>query len=114
VAGTLTLAGATYSPTGTDEATVLGAALRYRVVVTTATCNAAAFLGSPTWLVGGASTWSTLGTAGGITPAVVAATASPGAATGLCFEVTLPGTAANTLQGKTSTAIWHVTATSNS
>lgn len=112
VAGTLALAGATVSPGGTDETTVLGAALRYRVVLTTGTCTAAAFTGSPSFLVGGASSYATLTTAGSSTPAIAAATSSPGAATGLCFEISLPSGAANTLQGTSATAIWHVTATS--
>lgn len=112
IAGTMVLSGATISPSGTDETTVLGAALRYRVVSTTATCDATAFTGSPTWVVG--PTAATLTTAGSATLNLAAATASlPGAATGLCFEVTLPAGAANTLQGASTTAIWHVTATSS-
>lgn len=111
VAGTLALGAATISPSGTDETTVLGAALRYRVVLSTGTCNASAFTGSPTWVVGPTASVLTAGAAG--TVAVAAATASPGAATGLCFEVSLPSGAANTLQGKTTTAIWQVTATSS-
>ena len=112
IAGTVSLAGAALG--GADAAT-LGAALVYRVVATTGTCNAAAFTGSPTFVVGAAATYRAL-TAGqeiGVSTALAAATASlPGAATGFCFEVTLPAGASNTLQGKASTATWQFTATS--
>ncbi len=112
VAGTATLNGAVL--TGTDAAT-LGAALTYRVVRTTGTCNAAAFTGSPTFVVGAAATYRSLTTGQevGVTNVLAAATASPGAATGFCFEVRLPAGAANSLQGKTVTATWpFVTASS--
>ncbi|MEO8094388.1 MAG: SipW-dependent-type signal peptide-containing protein [Pseudolysinimonas sp.] len=110
VAGTLSLGAATISPAGADDGTNLAAALRYRVVSTTGTCNAAAFTGSPVWVL---QTSSPLATAGASTVAVAAATASPGAASGLCFEISLPAGAPNTLQGKTGSATWQVTATSN-
>jgi predicted ribosomally synthesized peptide with SipW-like signal peptide len=112
IAGTVSLAGATVG--GADAAT-LGTALVYRVVATTGTCAASAFLGSPSWVVGAASTYRAL-TAGqeiGVSTSLAAATVSlPGAATGFCFEVTLPSGALNTLQGKTATATWQFTATS--
>ena len=111
IAGTIVLGAGSFSPAGTDETTVLGAALRYRVVSTTASCAASAFTGSPTWVVG--PTASTLGTAGSSAVVLAAATAvAPGAASGLCFEVTLPAGAASTLQGKASTVIWQITASS--
>lgn len=113
VAGTASLNGATLG--GTDAAT-LGAALVYRVVRTTATCNATAFTGSPVFVVGAAATTRAL-TAGqetGVVNALAAATSSaPGAATGFCFEVTLPAGASNTLQGKTATATWQFVTTSS-
>ena len=109
LSGTLQVMGAAFSPSGTDETTVLGAALRYRVVVTTATCGAPAFTAGATHIVGTSSTYATLGTASSTT----AVAASGASSTGLCFEVSLPAGAANTLQGLTSTAIWHVVATSN-
>ncbi|MFF1571253.1 SipW-dependent-type signal peptide-containing protein [Leifsonia sp. NPDC058292] len=113
VAGTVVLNGATLG--GTDAAT-LGAALVYRVVRTTGTCAASAFTGTPTFVVGAAGTQRAL-TAGqetGVSNALAAATsAAPGAATGFCFEVTLPAGAANTLQGKTATATWQFVATSS-
>ncbi len=111
VAGTLSLGGATIAPAGTDETLILGAALRYRVVNTTATCDATAFTGSPSWVIGPVVSVLTAGAAG--TVAVAAATASAGAPTGLCFEVSLPAGAANTLQGKSTIDTWQVTATSS-
>lgn len=112
ITGTMTLSGGTYSPAGSDETTVLGAALRYRVVSTTATCNAAAFSGSPTWVVG--PTAQPLSTAGSVAVALAAAGVStPGTASGLCFEVSLPSTADTGLQGRNSTAQWQIVATSS-
>jgi predicted ribosomally synthesized peptide with SipW-like signal peptide len=112
-AGTVVLSGATLG--GTDAAT-LGAALVYRVVATTASCAAAAFTGTPSFVVGAAATRRAL-TAGqevGVTSTLAAATASlPGAPTGFCFEVTLPAGSPNSLQGKASTATWQFTATSS-
>jgi hypothetical protein len=107
VAGTATLGGAVLTGTG---AATLGAALTYRVVRTTGTCNATAFTGSPIFVVGAAATFRAL-TAGqevGVTNTLAAATASPGAATGFCYEITLPAGAANSLQGKTTTATWPI------
>jgi predicted ribosomally synthesized peptide with SipW-like signal peptide len=112
LAGTAALAGATLG--GADAAT-LGAALVYRVVRTTATCDASAFGGSPVFVVGASGTARAL-TAGqetGVTnPLAAASSSTPGAATGFCFEVTLPAGAPNSLQGKTTTATWQFTTTS--
>lgn len=108
LAGNLVVSGAAYSPSGTDEATVLGAALRYRVIVTTATCAAGLFTAGATYVVGSFAAPAMLGTTGSSTSVAANGTAN----TGLCFEVSLPSTAANTLQGLTSTVIWHVVATS--
>ena len=113
VAGTVVLGGATVA--GADALT-LGATLVYRVVSTTGACAGAAFSGSPTFVVGAAATTRALtaGQEGGVTNTLVAATGvAPGAATGFCFEVTLPASAANSLQGKTATATWQFVATSN-
>ncbi|MEO7015326.1 MAG: SipW-dependent-type signal peptide-containing protein [Leifsonia sp.] len=113
VAGTVVLNGGILG--GADSAT-LGAALVYRVVSTTGTCNAAAFTGTPPFVVGAAGTTRAL-TAGqevGVTNTLAAASgATPGAATGFCFEVTLPASAPSTLQGKTATATWQFSATSS-
>lgn len=114
-AGTAVLEAATLG--GTDAAT-LGAALVYRVVRTTGTCDAAAFTvsHSPVFVVGAAATFRalTVGQETGVTNTLAAATATlPGAPTGFCFEVTLPANADNSLQGKTATATWQFVATSS-
>ncbi|AGW40431.1 hypothetical protein O159_01840 [Leifsonia xyli subsp. cynodontis DSM 46306] len=113
VVGTATLNGATLG--GTDAST-LRAALVYRVVRTTGTCAASAFAGSPAFVVGasGVTRPLTAGQEAGVSNPLAAATAStPGTATGLCFEITLPTGAANSLQGKTATATWLLTAVSS-
>jgi predicted ribosomally synthesized peptide with SipW-like signal peptide len=112
-AGTAMLQAATLG--GTDAAT-LGAALVYRVVRTTGTCNGAAFTGSPVFVVGAGATFRalTMGQETGVTNTLAAATGSaPGDPTGFCFEVTLPAGAANSLQGKAATATWQFVTTSN-
>lgn len=112
-AGTAMLEAATLG--GTDAAT-LGAALVYRVVRTTGTCNAAAFTGSPVFVVGAGATFRalTVGQETGVTNTLTAATGSaPGDPTGFCFEVTLPAGTANSLQGKAATATWQFVTTSN-
>ena len=68
----------------------------YRVVNTTAACNAAAFTTSPVWVVGNPTTKRplTAGQEAGVTISLPAATATlPSAVTGLCFEMTLLDTA---------------------
>jgi len=115
IAGTVVLNGAVF--TGTDAA-LLSTAFVYRVVRTTATCDATAFTGSPTFVVGtstaSAAPALTVGQNGGVTNVLAAgAPAAPGAVTGFCFEVTLPSAAATTLQGKTASATWQFLATSN-
>ncbi|CAN5236108.1 hypothetical protein BH09ACT1_BH09ACT1_26440 [soil metagenome] len=105
VAGTVTLQAAAL--TGTDAAT-LGAAFRYRVVQTTGSCALTSFtMGSPTWIVGDATTQQPLATASTVAVSLGAAGAStPGTAIGFCFQVTLPAGADNSLQNKTATATW--------
>ena len=115
VAGTLTFAAPTVN-NGTDTAPLLGSALQYRAVaITAAGCTSTSFTsGSPTWIVGGPSTYSPLATAGPTTVALTAATASPSAPAGYCFDVYLPAGADTGLQGKSTAVTWHITATSNS
>jgi len=115
IAGTVALNGAVF--TGTDAAS-LSTAFVYRVVRTTATCDATAFTGTPTWVVGTATASAapalTVGQNGGVSNVLAAgAPAAPGAVTGFCFEVTLPSSAASALQGKTASATWQFVATSN-
>ncbi|MDR6986617.1 putative ribosomally synthesized peptide with SipW-like signal peptide [Paenarthrobacter nitroguajacolicus] len=102
----------TSSATGTAD---LGAALRYRVV-RSATCDAAAFTGTPAFVVGsdGAKPFTQGQAAGVVNPLAAASATLPGAPTQFCFEVTLPAGANNALQGQTATATWQFTATSSS
>lgn len=105
VAGAVTLQASTL--TGTDAAT-LGAAFRYRVVQTTGTCALTSFTtGTPTWIVGDATTQRPLTTASTVAVSLGAGgTSTAGTAIGFCFQVTLPAGADNSLQNKTSTATW--------
>lgn len=112
IGGTVSLGGATLG--GADAAT-LGTALVYRVVRTTGTCGAAAFTGSPVFVVGAAGVTRPLTSAqevGVTNPLAAAGATTPGAPTGFCFEVTLPAGAPNSLQGKAATATWPLQATS--
>lgn len=114
VAGEVVLGIPSVTSSGTGNAD-LGAALRYRVV-RSATCDASAFTGSPTFVVGsdGAKPF-TQGQAAGVVNPLAAATATlPGTPTQFCFEVTLPAGANNALQGQTATATWQFTASSSS
>jgi predicted ribosomally synthesized peptide with SipW-like signal peptide len=107
LAGTGTLSGATLG--GADAAT-LGAALRYRVVLS-ATCDATAFTGGSTFLVGTTSTAVPLTTAQ--QSGTISLTAAQASTTPLCFELSLPSTAPATLAAKTATARWTITGTSS-
>jgi predicted ribosomally synthesized peptide with SipW-like signal peptide len=111
VAGTAALSGATLGGSG---AATLGAALRYRVVLLptpSTTCDATAFTGTSTYLVGGSSTTVPLTTAQ--QAGTIALTANQGTSTGLCFEISLPTTAPTSLAGLTATATWTLTGTSS-
>lgn len=114
VGGTLTFAAPAVTNGVTDTTPFLGAALQYRAVaITGAACSASSFTGSPTWIVGGTSSYASLATAGSTGVALAAATATlPGAASGYCFDVYLPSGADTALQGKSATVTWTVTATS--
>lgn len=112
LAGTAALSGAEVS--GADAAT-LGAALRYRVVRGNASCAAAAFTAAANYVVGTSAVSRALTGAqeAGVSNVLAAAPGTgPGAATGFCFEVTLPAGAPNSLQGKAAVATWLFTATS--
>jgi len=113
IAGTVALEAAVVG--GTDAAT-LGAAFAYRVVRTTATCNAAAFTGTPAFVVGTAGASRPLATGqetGVVNPLAAGTPTAPGTPTGFCFEITLPNGVDNSLQGKTATATWRLFATSS-
>ena len=103
------------SLTGADALT-LGPAFVYRVVRTTGTCDPTAFTGLPVFVVGGAATSRPLiqGQEADISNSLEAAAATaPGAATGFCFQVTLPANADNSLQGKTVMVTRQFVATSS-
>jgi predicted ribosomally synthesized peptide with SipW-like signal peptide len=114
VAGTLTFAAPTVTNGGTDTSPFLGAALQYKAIaISAAGCTATTFTtGTPTYIVGGASTYSALSTAGSTGVALPAATASAGSPAGYCFDVYLPTGADPLLQGKSVSVTWNVTATS--
>jgi hypothetical protein len=102
-------------PTSSGDAGLI-AALRQRVVRTTGTCDAAAFGGAQPFVIGTATVARALtaGQEAGVTNSLAAATSSvPGAAVGFCVELSLPNGAATTLQGKSATVTWGVTATSS-
>lgn len=112
VGGTVLLSGATVTSDGTGTAD-LGAALRYRVVVS-ATCDATAFNAEARFVVGDASTFQPLTTAQTTTAVSLAPASSslPGAPTQFCFQVQLPVGVSNDLQGRSSSALWRFNSTS--
>lgn len=90
----------------------LGAGLVYRIVRTSGGCSAAEFTGSPTWVVGGASSSQPL--ASTLAPtAPLALAAAGGSPVELCVEYALPTTASATLAGTTTTAVLQLTGSSS-
>ena len=113
VAGSLTFAAPTVTNGVGEPAPLLGPALQYRAVaITAAGCSSASFTGTPTWIVGGASTFLPLTTAGTVPVTLAAATASPSAPAGYCFDMYLPAGAESGLQGKSVAVTWNITAIS--
>lgn len=114
VAGTLTFAAPTVTNGATDASPFLGSALQYKAVaISAAGCSSSTFsTGTPTYIVGSAAAYTSLAAAGSTGVALPAATASPGAPAGYCFDVYLPAGADTQLQGKSVTVTWTVTATS--
>lgn len=114
VAGTLTFVAPTVTNGGTDTSPFLGAALQYRAIaIAAAGCTSTTFTtGTPTYIVGGASTYAALTATGATGVSLPAATASPGSPVGYCFDVYLPTGADPLLQGKSVSVTWNVTATS--
>lgn len=118
IAGTATLGAATL---GGNNPTTLGSALTYSVVNLTGSsqqCGASAFAAAgsytPNYMVGTATTPASLTTGSSTTLTLPAATSSaPGAAVNLCFQMVLPSTASNSLQGQSATATWQFTAVSS-
>ncbi|MFC7456727.1 hypothetical protein ACFQS2_05995 [Brachybacterium sp. GCM10030267] len=115
--GTALLGGAQVTGDGTGSPQ-LGPALRYRVVTYepgTGTCAGPAFGDGARFLVGTSATTVPLTT--GQDPQrpltlPAAGPDAPGPAVHLCLELSLPRGADNALQGKTATARWQITATS--
>lgn len=113
-AGSIVLQGASFTGTGVGS---LSAELRYRVVRGAATCNAAAFSTTSTFVVGssGAVTLDTAAPAA-FPLAAGAVVTAPGVAMPLCFEISLPATNENwtnaALQNKILVANWPFVGTS--
>lgn len=104
VAGTVQL-GAT-AATGT-----LAPVLRYRIVLAT-TCNATAFTGTPTYVVGGASSYQAANVALAATTALSLAAAA-GTGRDFCLEFSIPtGSAQATYGGATASLPITITGTS--
>lgn len=113
ISGTATLGAATL---GGANPTTLGAALTYSVVTQAAgvTCNASAFTTNANYVVGSFTTPASLTTGAANSVVLAAATSSAaGAATNFCFQMGLPSTASNSLQGQSATATWQFTAVSS-
>jgi hypothetical protein len=106
VAGTVSFAHPASGASG------LAPVLRYRVV-RSASCAASAFTGSPTWVVGDASTFPLVTTA---QPAVAgpAVAANGGSEAAYCVEFTLPtGLTQATYQGTSAAVTFTLTGTSS-
>ncbi|MEH3090270.1 MAG: SipW-dependent-type signal peptide-containing protein [Microbacterium arborescens] len=109
--------GGTVALTGASSTGVLSSALEYRAVrlpaaVPTATCNAAAFSGSPVFIAGGASSYIPVTSTP--SPAVANAIDAAGAQLGFCIEVRVRTGAENSFQGTSATVTWTFTGTSAS
>lgn len=114
VGGNLTLQAATTAPTPTYAAsdTDVWAAVRLRVVVTTGTpgtCDVNAFTAGATYVVGSFASGAAIGTAGGLSRSL---TAASGNQQNYCFQVLLPTGSADSLQGKGISPVWEFRAVS--
>ncbi|MFC4224960.1 SipW-dependent-type signal peptide-containing protein [Lysinibacter cavernae] len=113
VTGSLNLSGQTFSNT---SAVALSPYLQYRIVLlpnATATCAAASFAGTPSWVTPATGAY-TVATAA--LPASVSVPLSTAGTTvqRLCVEVQLQPLTPNDRQGQTATLQWTFTATSSS
>jgi predicted ribosomally synthesized peptide with SipW-like signal peptide len=114
IAGDLSLQGGTAAPTPAFAASDSGlwAALRLRVVVTTGTpgaCDAAAFGSGATYVIGSFATATSLDAAGTITRSIAA---DGGTQQNYCFQLLLPLTAPDALQGTGVSPVWEFRAAS--
>jgi predicted ribosomally synthesized peptide with SipW-like signal peptide len=107
-AGTVSLSAAANS-TGLD------AVMRYRIIRNAPTCNAAAYSGSPTFVVGGAGpTYQQANAALAATPGL-SLTANAGSEIDYCIELGMPATGVSqgTYAGASGTVTWNIIGTSS-
>lgn len=107
-AGTVSLSAAANS-TGLD------AVLRYRIIRNAPTCNASAYTGSPTFVVGGAGpAYQQVNAALAATPGL-ALTANAGSEIDYCIELGMPATGVSqiTYAGASGTVTWNIIGTSS-
>jgi predicted ribosomally synthesized peptide with SipW-like signal peptide len=114
LAGTLSLQAGVTAPTPAYAASDSGlwSAMQLRVVVTTGTpgtCDATAFSAGATYVVGSFAAGASMAAAGSGTRSL---SASAGNQQNYCFQLLLPGTAADTLQGKGISPVWEFRAAS--
>jgi predicted ribosomally synthesized peptide with SipW-like signal peptide len=103
-AGSVTLAAAA-------DSTGLDAVLRYRIVRTSSTCDAAAFTTS--FVVGGAASYQQVSAALAATPAI-AVTANGATELAYCIELGMPATGvAQSNAGTSGTVTWNIIGTSS-
>ncbi|MEV0941695.1 hypothetical protein AB0I90_15115 [Micromonospora wenchangensis] len=111
---TTTTSGTVALSNSSNDSGALLPVLQYRAVRTAATnttCAAAAFTGSPVWIVGPSYTSITSVP----TPAVSSPVTAPGGTTPqlrFCFETRIQSGASNTYQGTTGSVTWQFTTTS--
>ncbi|WKU03379.1 hypothetical protein [Micromonospora sp. HUAS LYJ1] len=111
---TSTTGGTVALSNSSNNSGLLLSVLEYRVVrtaTTGTTCAAAAFSGSPIWIVGPSYTSITSVPS----PAVSSPITAPGGATPqlrFCFETRIQSGASNTYQGTTGSVTWRFTSTS--
>jgi predicted ribosomally synthesized peptide with SipW-like signal peptide len=108
--------GGTVSLSAAANSTALDAVLRYRIVQTFSTCNAAAFTTAPVFVVGGAgpATYQQVNVALAATPGLAVA-ANAGTGVGYCIELGMPATGVSqlTYQGTSGTVTWNIVGTSS-
>jgi predicted ribosomally synthesized peptide with SipW-like signal peptide len=105
-------AAGTVSLSAAANSTGLAAVLRYRIV-SSLTCTATAFTGTPAYLAGGASTYQQVSTALAATPGI-AVGANASTEVGYCIELGMPlGVDQTTYQGTQGVPTWNVVGTSS-
>lgn len=107
LAGTASLGAAVITA---DTGLVSGLQLRVVRYAGTGACSSDAFTAGASYIVGTSAVAAALTAPGTQTSAL---TAAQGAVTTLCFQVSMPSGASTTFQGKSLTATWTVTSTSD-